>query len=72
MELVYLRTFVQSLEAGSFSKAADALCVTQSAVSRRIKFLEDQYGYPLLDRSGPLLAATGRQEKLCWIRPVSC
>ncbi|WP_281185247.1 LysR family transcriptional regulator [Trichlorobacter lovleyi] len=58
MELVYLRTFVESLEAGSFSKAADTLCVTQSAVSRRIKFLEDQYGYPLLDRSGPVLVAT--------------
>lgn len=58
MELVYLRTFVQSLEAGSFSKAADMLCVTQSAVSRRIKFLEDQYGYPLVDRSGPVLMPT--------------
>lgn len=58
MELVYLRTFVESVEAGSFSKAADILCVTQSAVSRRIKFLEDQYGYSLLDRSGPVLVPT--------------
>ena len=58
MELVYLRTFVESVAAGSFSKAAETLCVTQSAVSRRIKFLEDQYGYPLLDRSGPVLTPT--------------
>lgn len=58
MELVYLRTFVKSVETGSFSKAADTLCVTQSAVSRRIKFLEDQYGYALLDRSGPILTPT--------------
>jgi len=58
MELVYLRTFVESVEVGSFSKAADLLCVTQSAVSRRIKFLEDQYGYALLDRSGPVLVPT--------------
>ncbi len=58
MELIYLRTFVESVEAGSFSKAADTLCVTQSAISRRIKFLEDQYGYPLLDRSGPVLVPT--------------
>jgi len=58
MELVYLRTFVQSVEAGSFSKAAEVLCVTQSAVSRRIKFLEDQYGYSLLDRTGPVLVPT--------------
>ncbi|MDD2500129.1 MAG: LysR family transcriptional regulator [Geobacter sp.] len=58
MELVYLRTFVESVETGSFSKTADILCVTQSAVSRRIKFLEDQYGYHLLDRSGPILVPT--------------
>lgn len=58
MESVYLRTFVESVETGSFSKAAYSLCVTQSAVSRRIKFLEDQYGYSLLDRSGPVLVPT--------------
>ena len=58
MELVYLRTFVESVEVGSFSKAAEMLCVTQSAVSRRIKFLEDQYGYALLDRTGPVLVPT--------------
>lgn len=58
MELVYLRTFVESVETGSFSKAAEHLCVTQSAVSRRIKFLENQYGYPLLNRSGPVLLPT--------------
>jgi DNA-binding transcriptional LysR family regulator len=58
MELVYLRTFVESIHHGSFSKAADTLCVTQSAISRRIKFLEDQYGYPLLDRTGPVLLPT--------------
>ncbi len=58
MELVYLRTFVVSIDTGSFSKAADLLCVTQSAISRRIKFLEEQYGYLLLDRTGPLLKPT--------------
>lgn len=43
---------------GSFSKAAQNLCVTQSAVSRRIQFLEDRYGCPLIDRSGPVLKPT--------------
>lgn len=43
---------------GSFSKAAENLFITQSAVSRRIKFLEEQYGYSLIDRSGQILTAT--------------
>ena len=52
MELLYLKTLVEVVRTGSLSRAADILCVTQPAVSRRIKFLEDQYGYELLDRSG--------------------
>lgn len=55
MRSEYLRTLVESIVTGSFAKAADNLCITQSAVSRRIKFLEDECGYPLVDRSGPLL-----------------
>lgn len=58
MRSEYLRTLVESIATGSFSKAADNLFITQSAVSRRIKFLEDQYGYSLVDRSGPVLTAT--------------
>ena len=58
MESAYLRTLVESVATGSFSKAADNLFITQSAVSRRIKFLEEQYGYSLIDRSGPVLVAT--------------
>lgn len=55
MESIYLRTLVEVARTGNITKAAESLHVTQSAVSRRIKFLEDQYGQPLLDRSGPLL-----------------
>lgn len=58
MESVYLKTLVVVAKAGSISKAADTLCVTQPAVSRRIKFIEEQYGYSLLDRSGPTLVLT--------------
>lgn len=58
MKSEYLRTLVESIDTGSFSKAAENLFITQSAVSRRIKFLEDQYGYSLIDRSGPVLVAT--------------
>lgn len=58
METVYLKTLVVAARAGSFSKAATQLCITQSAVSQRVKFLEDRYGYQLLDRTGPVLTPT--------------
>lgn len=58
MESIYLKTLVEVVKAGSLSRAAEILCVTQPAVSRRIKFLEEQYGRILLDRSGPQVRAT--------------
>lgn len=58
METCYLKTLVIVAETGSFSKAAHELHVSQSAVSQRIKFLEDRYGHQLLDRSSPQLTAT--------------
>lgn len=58
METGYLKTLMIVAETGSFSKAANELHVSQSAVSQRIKFLEERYGHQLLDRSGPLLTAT--------------
>ncbi len=64
MDFVNLKTLVESVESGSFSKAAETLCVTQSAVSRRIKLLEDHYGQLLLDRSGPVLRPTAAGELL--------
>lgn len=58
MESIYLKTLLEVVKTGSFSKAAESLCVTQPSVSRRIKFLEDQYGYPLLDRLSPVPTPT--------------
>lgn len=58
MESIYLKTLVEVIKEGSISKAAETLCVTQPAVSRRIKFIEEQYGFPLLDRSGQMLTPT--------------
>ena len=58
MESIYLKTFIETVKTGSLSKAAENLCVTPSAASRRIKFLEDHYGYPLLDRSSAVLKPT--------------
>ncbi|MDD5284905.1 MAG: LysR family transcriptional regulator [Desulfuromonadaceae bacterium] len=58
MKSEYFQTLVEAIITGSFSKAAEKLFVTQSAVSRRIQFLEEHYGFPLIDRSGPVLVPT--------------
>ncbi|HIJ86224.1 MAG TPA: LysR family transcriptional regulator [Desulfuromonadales bacterium] len=58
MKTEYLQTLIDLVVTGNFSRTADNLFITQSAVSRRIKFLEEQYGYSLVDRSGPILIAT--------------
>lgn len=58
MQLEYLETLVEAVAQGSFSRAAERLCLTQSAVSKRIRFLEEHYGYPLLDRSGATIVPT--------------
>ncbi len=58
METRYLNTLIASVEAGTFSKAAELLHITQSAVSQRIKFLEEHFSQQLLDRSGQRLALT--------------
>ncbi len=58
MQTEYLKTLQVVAQVGSFSNAATELCVTQSAISQRIKFLEEHYGHQLLDRSGPLPVLT--------------
>lgn len=55
METRYLQTLVTAVETGSFSRTAEILHITQSAVSQRVKFLEESFGQQLIDRSGPTL-----------------
>lgn len=62
MDIRYLNTLVTVVEFGSFSKAAKFLHLTQSAVSQRIKFLEESYSYTLFDRSAPTLSLTAAGE----------
>ena len=52
MTLVQLRHFIALAQVGSFSKAAQALFLTQPALSRSIRALEDGFGAPLFDRVG--------------------
>ena len=58
MDLRQLEIFVKVAELGSFSKAADALFLTQPTVSEHIRSLEDELGVRLLDRLGRGAAVT--------------
>ena len=51
MDLELLRTFLELNRTRHFGRAAEALFVTQAAVSSRLKSLEDQLGVTLFDRS---------------------
>lgn len=61
MSLTKLEVFHTIVEAGSLSKAAEALGLTQSAVSHAIASLEAEWGFLLLqrDRSGVRLTSNG-------------
>lgn len=52
MTLVQLRHFIALAQTGSFAKAAAQLFLTQPALSRSIRALEDELGHPLFDRVG--------------------
>lgn len=52
MTLVQLKHFIELASNGSFSKSAQRLHLTQPALSRSIKSLEDELGQPLFDRVG--------------------
>ena len=59
-----LRTFVTGLELGSFSKAAQRLGRSQSAISTQLRRLEEQAGKALFKKSGRGLALTTAGESL--------
>lgn len=63
MEIEYLREFTVVAKLGSFSRAADELCLSQSALSKHILALERELGAPLLVRNSRnvTLSAAGAQ-----------
>lgn len=63
MDTELARTFLKVVEVGSFFKAAEQLFVTQAAVSRRIKVLENDLGSILFvrNKAGAILTASGRR-----------
>ncbi|MCI0547976.1 MAG: LysR family transcriptional regulator [Candidatus Rokubacteria bacterium] len=58
MDLRQLEIFAKVAEHGSFSRAAEALFLTQPTVSEHIRTLEDELGTRLLDRLGRGAAVT--------------
>jgi len=50
MDIKQLRALLAVAEAGSVTKAAEALHIVQPAVSRQLKLLEEDVGIPLFDR----------------------
>jgi DNA-binding transcriptional LysR family regulator len=65
--------FIQGFEAAarnlSFTKAAEELLITQSAVSRQVKALEDHLGVTLFERRRRALARTERGHPLYPLAP---
>jgi DNA-binding transcriptional LysR family regulator len=63
MDITLARTFLEIVAAGSFLHAAERLHVTQTAVSARVRTLEDQVGTRLFvrNKAGASLTPAGEQ-----------
>lgn len=64
IEISQLQTLVTVAKMGSFSKAAEELQVTQSAISQSIKNLESKINIRIFKRSGKKVALTLEGEKI--------
>ncbi|MDH2329026.1 LysR family transcriptional regulator [Cereibacter sp. SYSU M97828] len=58
METRFLETFLLVAEHGSLAEAGRRLGLTSAAVAQRMQALEDEFGTPLLSRSGRAVAPT--------------
>lgn len=63
-EILDLRAFLMVVELGSFHRTAEALNLSQPALSRRIQKLEGTIGAPLLERTTRHVAPTAVGEEL--------
>jgi LysR family glycine cleavage system transcriptional activator len=59
-----LQALVEVADCGSFTQAAQQLCLTQSAVSRKIQQLESHFGVPLFVRSSRSIQLTVEGEQV--------
>ncbi|HLQ73397.1 MAG TPA: LysR family transcriptional regulator [Bacillota bacterium] len=67
-----LKVFIQVVEQRSFTKAAETLFVTQSAISLQIKALEEKYGVKLIDRKrNPIRPTKGGEVLYDYAKKIS-
>jgi DNA-binding transcriptional LysR family regulator len=64
LDVDQLRTFIAIVEMGSFTRAADAVHKTQSAVSMQMKRLEERLERPIFTRDGRASKLTDDGERL--------
>jgi LysR family glycine cleavage system transcriptional activator len=64
LPLESLRVFAACVRHGNFTRAADELAITPTAVSQRMRALEAQLGVKLFGRHGPRLVVTERARAL--------
>ena len=64
LDIDQLRSFIAIADTGTFTRAADAVHKTQSAVSMQIKKLEETVGRPLFERDGRASRLTDEGERL--------
>ena len=64
LDIDQLRTFVAIADTGSFTRAADVVHKTQSAVSMQMKRLEERVGKAVFERDGRLSKLTEDGERL--------
>jgi len=64
LDIDQLRTFIAIAETGSFTKAAEVVHKTQSAVSMQMKRLEERLGKPIFAREGRASRFTDDGERL--------
>lgn len=64
LEMSQLQTLLAVTRAGSFSKAAENLRVTQSAISQSVKNLENKVDVKIFNRNGKKISLTQEGEKL--------
>ncbi|MBB3697593.1 LysR family transcriptional regulator [Flammeovirga yaeyamensis] len=59
-----LHVFSEVVQRQSFTKAAESLHISQPAVTKHVRALEEEYGLPLLERKGMLIQLTSAGEIL--------
>ncbi len=64
LDLDQLQTFITISDMGSFTKAADEVHRTQSAVSMQMRRLEERIGKPLFEKDGRMNKLTEEGERL--------